>query len=98
MHLFAPEIKTLKSGRKVASFSLATNDFYYNDNGEKVEETEWHNIVAWGKKCDTIENYLNKGSEVALQGKLQTRSYEKDGEKKYITEIVMNEMLMMRKA
>ena len=83
--------------KKNATFSLATNEVYYNNEGEKVEETQWHNIVVWGKKVEVVEKYLKKGSEVALEGKLVNRSYEKDGITKYITEINMNDMLMMGK-
>ncbi len=93
-----PEVRTFESGTKMASFSLATNDVYYNNKGEKVEDVQWHNVVAWGKKVDVIENYLKKGSEVAIQGKLTSRSYEtKEGEKRYVTEINMNELLMLGK-
>ena len=92
-----PEIRSFESGKKMATFSLATNEVYYNNQGEKIEDTQWHNIVVWGKKADTVETYLRKGSEIALTGKLVNRSYEKDGEKKYITEINMNELLMMGK-
>lgn len=92
-----PEIRTFESGKKNASFSLATNETYYNSEGEKVEDTQWHNIVAWGKKVEIIEQYLKKGSEIALEGKLINRSYEKDGITKYITEITMNEMQMLGK-
>ena len=93
-----PEIKTFDSGTKKASFSLATNENYYNNKGEKVEETQWHNFVAWGKKVEIIENYLKKGSEVAVQGKLANRSYETPtGEKRYISEISLNELLMLGK-
>lgn len=93
-----PEVHTFESGTKKASFSLATNDVYYNNKGEKVEETQWHNIVAWGKKVEVIESYLKKGSEIAVQGKLATRTYEtKEGEKRYVTEINMNELLMLGK-
>jgi len=90
-----PEVRTFESGKKMATFSLATNDVYYNNEGEKVQDTQWHNIVVWGKKVDVVENYLKKGSEIALLGKLINRSYEKDGEKKYITEISMSELLML---
>ena len=90
-----PEVRTFESGKKMATFSLATNDVYYNNEGEKVQDTQWHNIVVWGKKVDVVENYLKKGSEIALSGKLINRSYEKDGEKKYITEISMSELLML---
>lgn len=92
-----PEVKTFESGKKMASFSIATNDVYYNNQGEKVEDTQWHNIVVWGKKVDIVENYLQKGSEIALQGKLINRSYEKEGQRRYITEVVLQELLMMGK-
>ena len=92
-----PQVKTFDSGKKMASFSLATNETYLNNKGEKVEDTQWHNIVVWGKKADIVEKYLNKGSEVALEGKLVNRSYESNGEKKYITEINLNELLMLGK-
>ncbi|MEO9870536.1 single-stranded DNA-binding protein [Ekhidna sp.] len=92
-----PEVRTFESGKKMATFSLATNETYYNNKGEKVTDTQWHNIVVWGKKADVVENYLNKGSEIAMEGKLLNRSYEKDGETKYITEISLNELLMMGK-
>ena len=90
-----PQVRTFESGKKMATFSLATNDSYTNAQGEKVEDTQWHNIVVWGKKVDVVENYLQKGKEIALTGKLINRSYEKEGETKYITEINMNELLMM---
>lgn len=93
-----PEIVTLESGRKLAKFSMATNDTYRNNKGEKITETQWHNIVAWGKTAEIIESYLTKGKEVAVEGKLNTRSYEdKQGVKRYITEIVCQELLMMSK-
>ncbi|MFK7954415.1 MAG: single-stranded DNA-binding protein [Ekhidna sp.] len=92
-----PEVRTFDSGKKMATFSLATNEKYTNSNGEKVEDTQWHNIVVWGKKVDIVESYLNKGSEIALEGKLINRNYEKDGVTKYVTEISMNELLMMGK-
>lgn len=92
-----PEVKTFESGKRNASFSLATNEVYYNSEGEKMEDTQWHNIVVWGKKVDVVEQYLKKGSEIALEGKLVNRSYEKDGTTKYITEITMNDMQMLGK-
>ncbi len=93
-----PEIINLESGKKLAKFSIATNDYYYNKKGEKVEDTQWHNIVAWGKTADIIEKYVNKGQEVAIEGKLTSRSYEDNaGQKKYITEVVCNELLMLGK-
>ena len=92
----APEIITLDSGKKLAKFSLATNENYKNAKGEKVTDTQWHNIVAWNKTADIIEKYLEKGNEVAIEGKLTSRSYEtKEGDKRYVTEIVCNELLML---
>ncbi|PCJ00470.1 MAG: single-stranded DNA-binding protein [Flavobacteriales bacterium] len=91
-----PEIKTLESGKKLAKFSIATNESYKNAKGEKIEDTQWHNLIAWGKTADIIEKYLQKGNEVAIEGKLTNRSYDdKDGNKRYITEIVVNEILML---
>lgn len=93
-----PEIVTLESGSKLAKFSLATSDYYKNANGEKVEDTQWHNIVAWGKTAEIVESYLTKGKQVAIEGKLIHRTYEtKEGEKKYFTEIKCNELLMLGK-
>lgn len=91
-----PEIITLESGKKLAKFSIATNEYYKNTAGEKVTETQWHNLVAWNNTAEIVEKYLEKGKEVAIDGKLTSRSYEdKDGVKKYITEIVVNELLML---
>lgn len=93
-----PEIVTLESGSKLAKFTLATNDSYKNAKGEKVEDTQWHNIVAWGKTAEIVESYLTKGKQVAVEGKLIHRTYEtKEGEKKYFTEIKCNELLMLGK-
>ena len=92
----APEVKTTESGKKLARFSVATNESYRNAKGEKVTETTWHNLVAWGKVADIAEKYLTKGSEIAIEGKLINRSYtDKDGNKKYITEVQVNELLML---
>lgn len=91
-----PEVKTLDSGKKMARFTIATNDTYKNQKGEKVTNTSWHNIVAWDKLADILGQYVEKGMEIALEGKLTTRSYiDKDGSKKYITEIIAQEMLML---
>ena len=91
-----PEIKTTESGKKLARFSVATNENYRNAKGEKVTETTWHNLVAWGKVADIAEKYLIKGTEVAIEGKLISRSYDdKDGKKKYISEVQVNELLML---
>lgn len=84
-----PEIRALPSGQQVASFSLATNRTYKNKEGAKQEQVEYHNIVAFGKQADVIAQYLKKGRPVFIEGRIQTRSWEKDGEKKYRTEVVV---------
>ncbi len=92
----APEIITLDSGKKLAKFSIATNESYKNAQGEKVQDTQWHNIIAWNKTAEFVEKYLEKGKEIAIEGKLTTRSYDdKDGNKRYITEIICSELLML---
>lgn len=93
-----PEVVNLDSGSKLAKFSIATNETYRNTKGEKVTDTQWHNVVVWGKLAEVVENFLHKGSEVAVEGKLIHRSYEtKEGEKRYISEIKCNELLMLGK-
>ena len=93
-----PEIINLESGKTLAKFTIATNESYKNASGEKITDTQWHNIVAWGKTAQIIEKYVTKGKEVAIEGKLTSRSYEdKEGNKRYITEIVCNELLMLSK-
>ena len=93
-----PEIKIFDSGKKMVKMSLATSDSYKNADGEKIEQTQWHNLVVWGKTADVVEKYLQKGNEIAVDGKIQYRSYEdKNGEKKYFTEISVNELLMLGK-
>lgn len=91
-----PEITNLESGKKVVKFSIATNESYKDSKGEKVTNTQWHNIVAWGKIAEIVEKYVGKGKEVALEGKLTSRSYEtKEGEKRYVTEVVIDEILLL---
>lgn len=93
-----PEIVTLESGGKLAKFSVATNETYKNAKGEKVTETQWHQVVAWGKTAEIVENFLSKGKEVAVEGKLVHRTYEtREGEKRYVTEVRCNELLMLGK-
>ena len=93
-----PEIINLESGKMLAKFSIATNESYKNANGEKVTDTQWHNIVAWGKTAQIVEKFVSKGKEVAIEGKLTTRSWQdKDGIKRYITEVVCHELLMLGK-
>jgi len=92
----APEVRTTESGKKLVKFSVATNEVYRNANGEKIKETQWHNLIAWGKLADIAEKYLLKGTEVAIEGKLVNRNYtDKEGNKKYITEIQVNELLLL---
>lgn len=92
----APEIVSFENGNKLAKIRLATNEFYKNAKGEKVKETQWHSLIAWGKQADIFEKYIKKGQEIAVEGKLVTRSYEtKEGEKRYRTEIQVSELLML---
>ncbi|WP_396209521.1 single-stranded DNA-binding protein [Flavobacterium sp.] len=92
-----PEVKTVNN-KKVATLTIATNDFYYNEKGDKVEQTEWHRITAWGKTAEIIEKYVTKGKEIAVEGKLAHRSYDdKDGNKRYVTEILVLELLLLGK-
>tara|TARA_Y100000589_G_scaffold61466_1_gene52589 strand:- start:6440 stop:6847 length:408 start_codon:yes stop_codon:yes gene_type:complete len=91
-----PEVRRLDDGRGVANFSLATSETYKNKSGEKVTNTEWHNIVLWSPLADIAENYLKKGSQVYIEGKISNRSYEdKDGVKKYISEVVGREITLL---
>lgn len=90
-----PEIKAMEGGRKLAKFSVATNEIYRNQEGDLVTETQWHRLIAWGRTAEVAEEFLKKGSEVAVDGKIQTRSYtDSEGEQKYLTEVVVNELLM----
>jgi single-strand DNA-binding protein len=93
-----PEVMVLESGSKMARFSVATNETYKNAKGEKVTDTQWHQVVAWGKTADIVESYLVKGKEVAVEGKLIHRSYDTpEGERKYTTEVRCSELLMFGK-
>ena len=93
-----PEIKTFDGGKKVVNFTLATNESYKNDKGEKVEQTEWHRISAWGNTAEIIEKFVTKGKEIAIEGKLTHRSYDdKNGEKRYITAVVASDVLLLGK-
>lgn len=89
-----PEVKTFGEKKK-ASFTLATTDTYKNQKGEKVSDTQWHNVVIWGSLAAVAEKYLHKGQEVCIEGKLVHRSYDSAGEKKYITEINVNDLVML---
>ena len=90
-----PEIRTTQSGKIVANFSVATSEKYKDSAGEKIEKTEWHNVVLWGKLAELAEKYIKKGSKVLIEGKLQTRSWETDGGKRYTTEIIGSNMVFV---
>jgi single-strand DNA-binding protein len=92
-----PEVRSTQSGQPVASFTLATNRRWRDKAGNKQEETEWHNIVVWGKQAEIAGQYLKKGKQIYLEGRLQTRSWEdrQSGEKKYKTEIVCDNFQML---
>ena len=93
-----PEVKSIGEDKKVAHLSVATNENYKNAKGEKVTETQWHNVVAWGKLADIAEKYLVKGTEVVIEGKLINRNYtDKQGVKRYATEVQANELLILNK-
>lgn len=94
----SPEVQILEDGKKVAHLNLATNETYKNAKGEKVTDTQWHNVVAWGKLAEICEKYIGKGSEIAIEGKLVNRNYtDKQGIKRYSTEIHANELLILSK-
>ena len=89
-----PEVKVFDSNKKMARISIATNENYKNDKGEKITDTTWHNLVFWGTQAKLAEDLLKKGDEVAIEGKLANRSYtDKEGVKRYVSEIVVNEFL-----
>lgn len=91
-----PEIRSFDGGKKMATFSIATSESYRNAKGEKITDTQWHRVVAWGKVAEIAEKFLVKGKEVALEGKLVNRNYtDKEGVKKYVTEIQINELLLI---
>ena len=90
------EIKKFESGTQLANFSLATNEYFKNAQGEKEKVTQWHNIVAWGKLADNMSSLLSKGTQVIIHGKLYNRNYTaKDGSTKYITEIVASDFIKL---
>ena len=91
-----PEVKLFDGGKKLAKFSIATNESYKNAQGELITDTQWHNLIVWGKTADVVEKYLKKGNEVAIEGKLINRNYtDKQGVKRYVTEIQVSEILML---
>lgn len=91
-----PAVNQTEKGKKWARFSLATHETYRNTQGTKVTETQWHQLVAWGKIAERVEKYVGKGREVAIEGKLVNRSYvDKDGNKRFVTEILVSEVLLL---
>ncbi|MCF8307556.1 MAG: single-stranded DNA-binding protein [Bacteroidales bacterium] len=92
-----PEVKHLESGNAVANLPIATTEYYRDKDGNRQERTEWHRIVLWRRLAEIAEQYLHKGDQIYIEGRLQTRSYEKDGVTKYITEVVGNNMTMLGK-
>lgn len=91
-----PEVIGFDNGSKLAKFSMATNEVYRDSEGEKKTDTQWHQVIAWGRLAELVEQYLVKGKEVAVEGKLMTRSYQTDaGEKRYFTEIRCEELLLL---
>lgn len=93
----SPEVKELNGGKKLVKFSIATNETYRNAAGERVKETQWHNVITWGKTAEFADKYLEKGFEVAVEGKLLNRSYtDKEGNKRYSSEVEVNEILILK--
>jgi single-strand DNA-binding protein len=93
---FDPEVREIAKGRKVARISVATNDRYTNTEGEKVTNTQWHTVVAWGRTAEMVERLMRKGTHVALEGRLVHRSYEgRDGSTRYVTEIVLSDFQLL---
>ncbi len=94
----APEVKTIGEGKKVAHLNVATNETYKNAKGERVTDTQWHSVIAWGKLAEIAEKYLVKGTEVAIEGKLVNKNYtDKQGVKRFVTEVQANELLILTK-
>jgi single-strand DNA-binding protein len=91
-----PEYKVLDGGQKLAKVSIATNETYKNAKGERITETQWHNVVAWGKVAEILEKYTEVGSKVAVEGKLVNKQYtDKSGTKRYSTEVQISELLLL---
>ena len=89
-----PEVKSFDNNKKLAKLSLATNESYKNDKGERITDTQWHNLVLWNAQAKLAADYLKKGDEIAIEGKIANRNYtDKDGNKRYVSEIVVNEFL-----
>lgn len=95
----APVMKEFENEKKVAKISLATHYYRKNGKGETVEETHWHQLVLWNKQAETAEKYLDKGSQIAVEGRLANRFYtDPDGVKRYVTEVIVSELMLLGKA
>jgi single-strand DNA-binding protein len=93
-----PEVKQVSNGNKMARFSLATTETYKNQKGEKVSETQWHKLIIWGGLAEVAEKYLKKGKQIAVEGRLETNTYDdKDGNRKFFTQINVNDLVMLGK-
>lgn len=90
-----PEVRSLESGVKVATINIATSESFKDRNGERQTQTEWHRVVVWRGLAEVVEKYLRKGSQVYIEGRLRTRSYEQDGKKLYVTEIEARDLTML---
>ena len=92
-----PKVTTLDKGKKMARFSMATNEYFYNSSGEKVQNTQWHSIITWGKTAEIVESYATKGQQLVIVGKLNTRAYtpENSNQKVFITEVIADEILLL---
>src|SRR5437879_3306604 len=90
-----PEVKYLEGGVAVAKFTLATSESYKNKEGNKVDQTEWHNVVMWRQLAEIVEKYVKKGQLLYVEGKIKTRTYGEDSNKKYFTEIIADQMTML---
>lgn len=91
-----PEVMTLESGKRLAKFTMATNEYFTNADGEKGEDTQWHNVVIWGRLADVVEKYLKKGNEIAVEGKLTHQKYEdKGGVNRVSTEVIVHDLQML---
>jgi single-strand DNA-binding protein len=94
----APEIRKADNGQAMARLSLATNESYRNGQGEVVQDTQWHQLVAWGKVADIVGQFLDKGSEVMVEGRLVHRNYiDKEGTKRYVSEVQVHNILLLDK-
>lgn len=93
-----PEVKQMENGNTMSRFSMATDAHYIDGKGEKVKETQWHNIVMWGKLAENMKDFLHKGKEILVEGQLVHRSYEdKEGVKRYISEVKVNSLELLGK-